>query len=193
MRFTSKQVVTMVVAVSAAVVLAPVGVMAATGQLVNIVDPVLADRKVRVGSVGALQVETRPGVTSSAVNVSHVDIQNLTPRKLAEVTAPTRIALSEFTVGVHNFGNPVAEPTVVELNQYVHVSGTSACGLTGWHGTVLRRVTLKNDETLHLKFDGPPLIVPTPPSGARYCLAAKLYQWVGETKVDVGATVFTYS
>ena len=191
--FSSKQIVTMVVAVCAAAVLAPVGVMAATGSLVNVVDPVLADRKVRVGSAGSLQVETRPGVTSGALNVSHVDVQNLTPRKLAETTAPTRLALAELTVGVHNIGNPVNEPTVVEINQYVHVSGTSACGLTGWTGTVLRRVTLKNDETLHLKFDGPPLIVPTPAAGKRYCLAAKLYQWVGETKVDIGATVFSYA
>jgi hypothetical protein len=193
MRFEAKHVVTMVVALCAAAVLAPVGVMAATGQHVNITDPVIGSRQVRVGSAGALQVETRPGVTSTAANVSYVDIQNLTPRKLAEVTAPTRIALSEVTIGVHNIGNPVAEPTVVELNQYVHVSGTTACGLSGWNGTVLRRVTLQTDDTLHLKFDGPPLIVPTPASGTRFCLAAKLYQWVGETKVDVGATVFTYS
>ena len=82
---------------------------------------------------------------------------------------------------------------MVELNQYVKVSGSNTCGLTGWNGTVLRRITLKNDETLHLKFDGPPLMVPVPASGTRYCLAAKLYQWVGETKVDIGATVFTYN
>lgn len=190
--FSSKQVVTMVVALSAAVVLAPVGVMAAAGQLVTIADPVL-DRKVRVGSAGSLQVETRPGVTSGALNVNHVDIQSLAPRKLAEVTAPARITLSELTVGVHNVGNPVVEPTVLEINQYVRNTGTTACGLSGWAPTVLRRVTLKTDETLHLKFDGPPLIVPVPAAGKRYCLAAKLYQWVGETKVDVGATVFTYS
>jgi hypothetical protein len=190
--FSSKQIVTMVVALSAAVVFAPVAVMASAGQIVNIADPIL-NRKVRVGSVGALQVETRPGVTSGAVNVSHVDIQSLSPRKLAEVTSPTRIALAEFTVGVHNVGNPVVEPTVVEINRYVHVSGTNACGLSGWSGTVLRRITLENDETLQLKFDGPPLMVPTPPAGTKFCLATKLYQWVGETKVDVGATVFTYS
>ncbi len=161
--------------------LAPVGVMAAAARLVDIADPIL-DRKVRVGNVGSLRVE-RPGVTSGAINVSHVDIQSLSPRNLAEVTAPTRITLSELTVGVHTMGNPVIGPTVLEISQYVRDTRT----------TVPRRVTLKTDETLHLKLDGPPLIVPVPAAGKKYCLAAKLYQWAGETKVDVGATVFTYS
>lgn len=54
MKFSSKQVVTMVVAVCAAVVLAPVAVSAATGSLVNIVDPVNAGSKARVNPTGTL-------------------------------------------------------------------------------------------------------------------------------------------
>lgn len=59
-----------VACVSVASLLAPVGVLAATGQLVNIVDPLFRRRKVRVGSAASLQVETRPGVTGGARNVS---------------------------------------------------------------------------------------------------------------------------
>ena len=193
MRFSSKQVVVMVCAISAAVVLAPVGVLAATGTLVNITDPLVSTRKARVTSVGALQVETRPGVVANAVNVSHVDVQSLTPRKLLEVTGPYRIGVSEVTIGVHNVGNPVTEPTVVDLVYYVRSSGTNACGLAGWTATVLRRWTLRTDETLQMAFDGPPLMVPKTPDGKTGCVALKLYQWVGETKVDFGATVYTYS
>jgi hypothetical protein len=55
-RFSSKQIVVMVVAVCAAVVLAPVGVMAATGSLVNIVDPSNASHKAHVDSSGHVLV-----------------------------------------------------------------------------------------------------------------------------------------
>lgn len=190
MSFSSKQVVAISWAIAVAVVLAPVGVIAAGSQLVKITDGADSSRKARVSSVGALKVESRPGVLTHALNVSHVDVQSLSPRKLLQVTGPTRMAVSEVTVGVHNTGNPVNEPTVAELNYYVRVSGTSTCGGTGWSGTVLRRFTLKNDETLQMKFDGPPLMVPQPASGKVACVAMKLYQWVGETKVDFGATVY---
>lgn len=192
MPFSSKQVVTMVCAVSAAVVLAPVGVLAATGTLVNITDPSNSARKARVSSVGALQVETRPGVVTNATNVAHVDVQTLAPRKLYEVVGPTRIAVSELTIAVHNAGNPVNEPTVADLNYYTRDTGTNPCGMTGWTRTVLRRFTVKTDETLQVKFDGPPLMVPKPAAGQTACLALKLYQWVGETKVDFGATVYKF-
>lgn len=192
MRFTSKQIVTMVVSVCAAAVLAPVGVHAATGQLVNLVDPVLSARKVRVGSVGALQVESRPGVPGGATNVSHVDIATLTPQALLEVNGPTRIALSELTVTVRKFGSPVVAATIVDLIAYAHVTGTNPCGQSGWTGTHLRRVQLNTGESQQWDFDGPPLVVPRAANGQRQCLAAKLYQWVGDTRVDVGATVFHY-
>jgi hypothetical protein len=190
MTFSPRQVVAIAWAVALVVVLAPVGVLAASGELVNITDPTHSRRKARVSSVGALQVESRPGVITQARNVSHVDVQNLLPRKLFEVTGPTRVAVSEVTIDVHNVGNPVNEPTVVDLVYYEHTSGTEACGRSGWTGTVLRRLTLKTDETLQTRFDGPPLMVPKPADGQTACVAMKLYQWVGDTMVDFGATVY---
>jgi hypothetical protein len=192
MKLQPKHVVAIVVSLSAAAVLTPLSVAAATGSFVNIVDPIIGSRKARIGSNGALQVETRPGATPTAVNVSYVDIQNLSPRSLLEVTHPNRAALSDLTISVRDFGNPVVAATVVDLIFYVHVSGTNPCGGTGWSGTVLRRLTLNTDETIQVDFDGPPLMMPAPPSGKRGCLAAKLYQWVGDTRVDIGATVFSY-
>ena len=57
-RFTGRQVTTMVVAIciAVAVVGAPVAVAAATGQLVNITDPVTSSYQARVSSAGALKV-----------------------------------------------------------------------------------------------------------------------------------------
>ena len=193
MTFSPRHVVALVACIAAMSILAPVGVMAATGQLVNIVDPSKADRKVRVGSAGTLRVETRPGVPKDARNVVHLDIQNLSPRELLSVTGPTRIALSELTLGVHNVGSPVVEPTVMDLTAYVRDSGTNPCGGSGWTKTVLRRITVSTDTTEQISFDGPPLMVPAAPDGKRQCLAVSLDQWVGQTKVDVGATVFPYT
>lgn len=192
-RFSSKQIVAMVCAVSGAVVLAPVGVMAATGQIVNVVDPSNAGRAARVAPVGALQVETRPGIVTNAANVVATDINTLAPRRLMEVTSPSRIALSELTVAVRKNGTPAAADTVVELHSYVRDSGTAACGGSGWSDTLLRRVTLQTSQTLQLDFDGPPLVIPAAPVGKRQCLAAKLYQWVDATKVEIGATVYSYT
>lgn len=55
-RLTGGQIVTIAVAVCAAVVLAPVGVMAATGQLVNIADPVNSAARAHVDTGGKLRV-----------------------------------------------------------------------------------------------------------------------------------------
>lgn len=54
-RLSGGQIVAIVVSVCAAVVLAPVGVMAATGQFVNIVDPYDSSRRARIDS-GKLRV-----------------------------------------------------------------------------------------------------------------------------------------
>ena len=68
MKFQAKHVVTMVACVSAALVLAPVAVYAG-GSLVTLVDPTYNDRKVRVGSSGALHVETKAGAMIGAFNM----------------------------------------------------------------------------------------------------------------------------
>lgn len=193
MKFAPKHVVTMVVALSAAAVLAPVGVLAATGQLVNIADPFVGGNLARVSEQGALLVETRPRAQRFAVNVNHVDVASLSPRKLMETTAPNRIALNEISISVRDFGNPVVAATIVEIVSYVRDSGTNPCGSSGWTPRVLRRITLNTDETLHIPFDHSPLVTPPVPSGKTHCLAAKLYQWVGDTRVDIGATTYAFS
>jgi hypothetical protein len=55
-RFTGRQITAMVIAICAAVVLVPVGAMAATGSLVNITDPVARSHKARVDTAGRLKV-----------------------------------------------------------------------------------------------------------------------------------------
>lgn len=58
-RFSGRQLTVMVVAVCAAIMLAPVGVMAATGSGVNIIDPVTSANKARVSGNGTLLIAPR--------------------------------------------------------------------------------------------------------------------------------------
>jgi hypothetical protein len=60
---SGKQITTVVVAICAAVVAAPVAVGAATGSLINITDPYTAANKARVNAKGAVAVTARDGVT----------------------------------------------------------------------------------------------------------------------------------
>jgi hypothetical protein len=189
MKFTSKQVVTMVVAVSAAVILAPVGVMAAAGQLVNIADPVL-DRKVRVGSGGTLQVESRAGALSGAFNKSFT-FTGLGFHKIAEVTGPNRIAITEVTLS----GYEVDYNAEAALVVYTQTSGTGTCGttLTGYTKTELRRFAWPMKEVTQLTFDGPPLVIPAAGPGLKQCVGFAMQEVGTDARIFLGATGYTYS
>ena len=190
MKFSSKQVVAMVVAVSAAVVLAPVGVMAATGQLVNIADPVITGRSARVGSGGTLQVESRAGATSGAFNKSFA-FQGLGFHKIAETTGPNRIAITEVTLS----GYEVDYDAEAALVAYVQTTGTGTCGttLSGYTKTELRRFAWPMNEVTQLTFDGPPLIVPAPAPGKIVCVGFAMQEVGTQARLFLGATGFTYS
>lgn len=87
-RFTNRQVVTMVVAICAAVVLAPVGALAATGSLVNITDPVHSAYKARVSSAGRLLATPCDGNSCAAVDGSSLRVGGtLGSRPLAPASA----------------------------------------------------------------------------------------------------------
>jgi hypothetical protein len=94
-RITGRQVTAMVIAICLAVVLVPVGAMAATGSLVNITDPVAKTHKARVDSAGRLKI----GDGSGALTVDG-----------AVLTYPSTRA---FSVGYYLFGGgatPVLKP-----------------------------------------------------------------------------------
>jgi hypothetical protein len=190
MRFEPKHVVTMVVAVCAAAVLAPVGVMAATGQIVNIVDPVLSARQVRVGSGGTLQVESRAGATSGAFNKSFT-FQGLGFHKIAEATGPNRIAITEVTLS----GYEVDYDAEAALVAYVQTTGTGTCGttLTGYTKTELRRFAFPMKEVTQLTFDGPPLMVPAAAAGKVVCVGFAMQEVGTDARIFLGATGYTYS
>lgn len=68
-RFTGRQLTTVVVSLCAAAVLTPVGVLAATGSPVTLVDPIFADHKARVGGSGGLWTVPVDAVSKAPVKI----------------------------------------------------------------------------------------------------------------------------
>jgi hypothetical protein len=182
--FSSKQVVTMVVAVCAAVGLAPVAVFAATGQLVNITDPAYSTRQARVSTGGGLVVESRAWAGANAFN-ANVSRQGLGWVSLAQATGPTRIALTELALTGSFDPHPGYAEVLVEA--MVRTSGTSACngpGSAGYTRHTLKRVSVSSRATLQLTFDGQPLVIPAAASGQPVC--------VGITVITVSSGLWVY-
>jgi hypothetical protein len=195
MRFAPKHVVAMVAAVCAAVVLAPVGVMAATGQLVNITDPVTSTRKARVSSDGRLAVDVRAGTSTNQFSFASDPLSGNVFVKLFEATGPRRVALTEvsFASGLLNTTNGYAFRAT--LWAYTRSSGTGACGqnVPGWTGRRLRTVEIPINDSVALNFAGTPLLLPAAASGQPSCLGVYIDRTITNAQMFVGGTGYTYA
>jgi hypothetical protein len=197
MRFEPKHVVTMVACVCAAVVLAPVGVMAATGSYVNITDPFSTARKARVSTDGALRVESRAGANSNTFSNASGDLTSNAFSTLAEATYPTRIAVTEMSFSVDS-GIQAANTAYaarIEVYRMVRTSGTAACARTapGWTAKLMRVAVVVPSEMRELTFAGSPLVLAGGGSGQRVCLGAYVSTYPTNTRVFIGATGYTFT
>lgn len=191
MEFSSKQVVTMVAAVCAAVVLAPVGVMAATGQLVNIADGGNG-RLAKVGSSGTVYAETRAGVVDHSFQFYRENLANTGWYPAYEITGK-RIAITELTLTAR-FDS--TNYSYVKIYTRVRTSGTANCSTgTGWSlPKYLRTALVRGGSTVQLQFNGPPLISATPSSASQKVCIGILYQErAGSPTLDVAMIGYTFS
>lgn len=188
MELKAKHVVAMVASISAAVVLAPVGVLAASGQLVHVTDPYYPERRARVSTANLLQVESRPGLTgafSKTVEKSDTVVGSV----ILETAAPKRIAVTEFSVTVH--GN-VSNKNEVRIYYRIRTSGTAPCANhTGWSLPVTLR-SISTTSTNQLVFNGPPLLLPKPAAGQAVCLGIQQTTWWNGTSADMSVSGFTF-
>lgn len=189
MRFTSKQVTTIVCALSAAVVLAPVTVFAATGQLVNVVDK-LTGQSARVSTNGALLVENRGYVGANAFNVTGSRYQfGWIP--LMSTVGPTRLAVTKITL-VGPFDTPGNAGEVL-IEAFTRVSGTAPCtgpGSAGYARHNLMHVWVPARDTLQLDFDGQPLPIPAAADGQPLCIGVTYF--AGNTNMTIYASAVGY-
>lgn len=191
MQFAPKHVVSMVACGAAAVVLAPVGVLAATGTLVHLTDPYYPERKARVSTSNSLQVETRAGVAVNSFSFG-VRATGLGHFPITEVTGPDRIAVTEITLGSHGPTNAsTSGHNFVDLVSYIQTTGTGTCGQTstGYVRKELRRFVVMNlAPSYQMTFDGPPLLSPVAPAGKKSCLTLEVSTYTSTSQVNMGAT-----
>jgi hypothetical protein len=195
MKFAPKHVVAMVVSICAAVVLAPVGVMAATGQLVNIADPVIGTRKAQVSSDGRLWVDARAGASTNTFSFATDQLSGNVFVKLFEATGPRRVALTEvsFAAGLLNTTNGYAFRAT--LWGLARTTGTAACALNapGWTARRLRTVEVPINDSVAVSFAGTPLLVPAAASGQPMCLGVYIDRTITSAQLFVGGTGYTYA
>lgn len=196
MTFQPKHVVTMVACVSAAVVLAPVGVMAATGTLVNITDAAYSSRKARVSADGSLRVEQRAAATTNTFNRSSAGVNSLSFAKLIEVSGPRRLAITDLSFSADTFTSQATAGYAARLEfvALIRKSGTSACAYnaSGWTRTTLRWVDIAPTQTNQLSFSGSPLVPPVATGGEDTCIGFQVWVLPANTTIFAGVSGYTY-
>ena len=187
----TRNVVALVATVAVVSALMPVGVMAATGQLVNIADPFYADRRARVTSSNSLQTESRAGSGPNTIS-QHWAADTLESFTFGTVTGPDRLALTEVTLGsVGPSNGTTTGHHYIDVVSYVQGSGTAACGVSssGYTVTTLRRLVVRNfHPSVQVDWSGPALLAPKPPAGKKACVVLRVNTYTTGSVVYISAT-----
>jgi hypothetical protein len=151
--FSSGQLVTVAVALCAAVALSSLVGQAASQA---------------IGGAVSMQVDTRPGVRTGAFNAQ--EHPNNAPgfHELKRAIAPASLAITEVTLASEGVSN--TDSFGVELLAIVNAN--SNCN--GGTRVLLRWVAVVVGETLALDFDGVPLYVPKADAGKRVCFGYRV-------------------
>lgn len=196
MKFAPKHVVAMVACVCAAAVLAPVGVMATTGTIVNITDAVYAARKARVSADGSLRVEQRAAATTNTFNRSSAGVSSLSFTKLIEVSGPRRLAITDLSFSADTFTSQATAGYAARLEfvALIRKSGVSPCAYSsaGWTRTTLRWVDVAPTQTNQLSFAGSPLVPPVATGSEDTCIGFQVWVLPANTTIFAGVGGYTY-
>jgi hypothetical protein len=198
--FTPRQVVTAVALIVLASVLLPRGVRAATGQIVNIVDPVYSGSQARVHSNGALRNVLTDPVQGAYAKVDGSSLRVGVPQPK---TSLTRFATLATTTTTYMFtsapfvANAVAGISSITLTNsgsvdarfradYLNgLSGNCPSSTTSF--SMFIDVKVPVGQTVHLTFPQPL----THTHGGKWCFGMSLYTQPGGAQLDVTAVGFT--
>ena len=146
------------------IVMVPMTALAATGQLVNIIDPSNSSRQAKVTDVGALQVQMRPGIPQNSFNGRNHKA-GAAWLSLYENPSTRATAVVQATIAAHE-----GQGFYLIRLGWVSMNSGSACSgaitLTGYW----RQVTIPPGETLTLDFSGSPLVLAPAASGRKTCV-----------------------
>ena len=152
----------------AALLVIPMTALAATGQLINIIDPTNAARAAKVTQVGALQVETRPGIPSDLV----YRVANRSGTgwvSLYQVSTGRNYAMAEFSAAnMSTAGAKSAQLSWFTIPSSLSCTSFSISSATAT--STIRTVIVPNQSTVVVSFSGVPINVPPAPSGSKQCL-----------------------
>ena len=187
----TRNVVALVATVGVVAALMPVGVLAATGQLVNIADPFVSSRRARVTSSNSLQTETRAGFGPNTIS-RYWTADTLESFMFSEVTGPDRLALTEMTLGsVGPSNGTTTGHHYIDIVSYVQGAGTGTCGVSssGWTVTTLRRLVVRNfHPSMQIDWSGPVLLAPKPADGKKACVIVRVNTYTTGSVIYIGAT-----
>lgn len=134
---------------------------------------------------GRLNATVRPPL-EDVFNFYVDNVESLSAREVIRFKAPQRVAVTAAAVTVEGIAS-VDRETIAVLARYVTDTATDAtCGSSPWTSqTTLKRLVVPPMSMDQLDLGAAPLIVEPDPDGRPTCVAAKLFQWVGGTKVSM--------
>ena len=169
-------------------VLGPLTALAATGQLVNIVDPTNASRAAVVTEIGALQVQTRPGIPANSFSgrstrsttgwAGLYTVPSGRRTAIVEATFSSRASSAEVLVSLGVATVPLANSCI----------GTNT-GITT--GAFSRTFYVPAGVPVQVDFSGQPIVLGLPASGMKHCVGVL----VGSTDpftINVGVSGYTF-
>ena len=183
---TTRERVLVTLTVCFALVAVPMTTLAAVGQLVSITDPNNAARQALVTDVGALQVQTRPGIPANSFNkYGSRNIEGWLP--IREQGPGRRVAVVEMSL---NLSGPAG---VYRIDANYQVLNTSqACGLTGAAGGTLRTFRFSSPTTVQFDFSGAPALVGSVATGKKICLGFVVLDLPSGAFVHAGMSGYSY-
>lgn len=187
----TRNVVALVAAAALVGVMTPIGVMAATGTLVNITDPYYPERRARVTTSNSLQAETRAGAGPNVVS-QHWTADTLESFEFMEVTGPDRIALTQVTLGsVGPANGTTTGHHYIDVISYVQGTGTASCGASssGYTVKTLTRLVVRNFfPSVQTLWNGPALLSPSAPAGKKSCVVFRVNTYTTGSVIYISAT-----
>jgi len=183
---TTRERVLVTLTVCFALVALPLTAVAAVGQLVSISDPNNGARQALVTDVGALQVQSRPGIPANSFN-KFGSRNSVGWLGVHEQAAGRRIAVVE--VGI-NLSGPAGTYRVDAAYKVVNTSDT--CGLTGAAGGTLRSFRFTSPTTVQADFSGAPALVGSVASGKKVCLGFIVVNLPAGSYVHAGMSGYSY-
>ena len=182
---TTRERILVTLTVCFALIAVPVTAVAAVGQLVNIADSSNAARIARVTDVGALQVQTRPGIPANSFNRFNSD--NATGwLGLHEQSAGRRIAIVEMSL---NFSGPSGTYRAYAAYKVMNVG--ASCANTADGGT-LRTFRFTTATTIQFDFSGAPVLVGSVATGKKICLGYFIQNLPSGGYLHAGMSGYSY-